>query len=438
MADGVPAAAVEHYRTIQVMQADAISRARLAWRRIQPNDISGSWEGLVEANVSPSVSKAQVAAAVAGSEYSAKTLAQQGAYSAPVEFVDPTAFGGYAADGRQLDSLLAAPAYRTKSLIGEGVSVSAALQRGQMLLDLIVRSTVTDAARQAASVDIAARPGVSYVRMLNPPSCSRCSILAGRIYKWNKGFRRHPACDCVHVCTMVADQAEAFANGLIDDPYEYFKSLDEAAQDRVFGRGNARAVRDGADIYQTVNSARGLTKSGVFTLEGTSKRGYANGVLKRGQKRMTPDTIYRLNPTREAALADLKAQGYILSQGQVPGGAIVGANREGFGALGRGGTRRAASNAVADARVTGVRDVNSRYTMTEAERRLYDSKRRYETALSGRDPFTSPGFGSTPDPYGTGTNTIGAGFRPATPAILAQTETDYRRWLRTNGEIFAD
>lgn len=39
--------------------------------------------------------------------------------------------------------------------------------------------------------------GVSlgYVRMLTPPSsCDRCVILAGRWYRWNQGFERHPMC----------------------------------------------------------------------------------------------------------------------------------------------------------------------------------------------------------------------------------------------------
>src|SRR5690606_23965723 len=33
-----------------------------------------------------------------------------------------------------------------------------------------------------------------YVRMLTPPSCSRCTVLAGRWYRKNAGFARHPGC----------------------------------------------------------------------------------------------------------------------------------------------------------------------------------------------------------------------------------------------------
>ncbi|WP_419404267.1 hypothetical protein, partial [Micrococcus sp. F3Y] len=68
-----------------------------------------------------------------------------------------------------------------------------ALTFGRDQLRALVKTTVTDAARVAAGADMAARPRVQgYVRMLNPPSCPRCVVLAGRFYRWNAGFRRHP------------------------------------------------------------------------------------------------------------------------------------------------------------------------------------------------------------------------------------------------------
>ena len=433
----IPKAAQDQYAHIQGVQIVALKAARRSWAGVDQARISETWIPKVRHDLTPVITAAQVNAATAGSDYSAMTLAQQGTYSAPTAYVDPRVFGGYAADGRPLETLLDAPAYRAKQLIGSGVAAPEAMSRARDYLDVLIASTVTDAARQSASVDIAARPGVGYTRMLNPPSCSRCTILAGRFYRWNRGFRRHPSCDCVHVATKAGSTQGALSEGLIQDPYEYFNSLSEAQQTKLFGKYNATAIRDGADISQVVNAASRSKRIGMFTTEGTTKRGYAGSILKPNQRRMTPDTIYRLNPTKEGALADLRAQGYLLPQGQVPTGAIRG-QAEGFGALGAGGQRRAASQAVLDARATGVRDPNVRYTMTEAERRVYDAKTRYETALTGRDPFTSPGFGNTPDPYGIGTNTSGAGFRPATPEILAQTEKEYRRQLIRQGEIFTD
>lgn len=75
--------------------------------------------------------------------------------------------------------------------------------------------------------------------------------------------------------------------------------------------------------------------------------------------------------------------------------------------------------------------------MTAAERRLYDAEMRYRMVLEGRNPFASPGFGSTPDPHGLGLNVVGKGSTaPLTPAIAATVEADYRRWLVTGGEKF--
>src|SRR5699024_1408125 len=132
-----------------------------------------------------------------------------------------------------------------------------------------------------------------------------------------------------------------------------------------------------------INARRGMTPNGTFTTEGTSRRGNASRLLKPRQRRMTPESIYAQAGSRQEAMDLLRHHGYILPEGQVAGGSLRGWDYEGFGQLGRGGTRRAASQAVLDARATGVRDPNNRYTMTAAERRLYDAKRRYEVALSG-------------------------------------------------------
>jgi hypothetical protein len=76
-----------------------------------------------------------------------------------------------------------------------------------------------------------------------------------------------------------------------------------------------------------------------------------------------------------------------------------------------------AREAVEKARATGVRNPASRATMTDAERRLNDSRSRYEQALSGRNPYSRDGKGLT-------------------PMLSAQAETDYRRWLASGGQIF--
>jgi hypothetical protein len=269
-------------------------------------------------------------------------------------------------------------------------------------------------------VDMAVRKNVGYVRMLTLPSCGRCVVLAGRFYRWNAGFLRHPRCDCRHV-----PSSENVAGDLRTDAYEAFNSYTPAQQDKHFGKGGAQAIRDGADVSQVVNSRRGMSASGRMTTEGTSRRGNYRQVTGR-DRRMTPQAIYDLNKgDRAAAVRDLERYGYILPGGQNPLGALRG-QREGFGALGRGGTRVGASAAVQQARETGVRDPLIRATMTTAERRLADAETRWRLVQQGVNPFGAP----------TMTSRAAYSAPPLTPAVAALVEQDYRRWLRTNGEVF--
>lgn len=432
MSATIPRPSVEFYNLLRRLRATAERQSARAWREVSRAYPYESWVRAVP-YLAASLSALQVEAASAGAEYGAATLAAQGEWVAPAAFVDPQRFGGgWASNGTRLDQTLLSPVFDVKSLLAGGMTSTQALTVGRDLLTRSAGMQVTDAGRVAAGVDTAARPGTGYVRMLNPPSCDRCTVLAGRFYRWNQGFLRHPKCDCVHVSTRAKSTDAAKAEGLISDPYEYFRGLSEAQQDKAFGRFRAQAIRDGGDIFQVVNSRRG--RRGAFTTEGTGKRGNARRGLKPGQRRMTPEAIYRLNPKREDALAALREHGYILPGGQVPGGSLRG-QVEGFGALGRGGTRKAASEAVVKARESGVR-AGDRYTMTAAERRVFDAETRYRMVLEGRNPFASPGFGNVADPFGARLNATGAGSQPLTPQIAAMVETDYRRWLASRGQMF--
>lgn len=416
----VPQAAREHYEAMQSLQMVVISAGRRAWRSVDPRFLGESWAEALS-DLTPVVAAAQVRAARSGSSYGAMTLAQQGSWVPPDAFVEPRAFGGYAADGRSLEGLLLSPIVRTKSALrreqifdeetgafagwSSPVPMTTALARGQSSLDTILRTAVADAGRQAAGADTTSRRGVGYIRMLNPPSCIRCAVLAGRFYRWNSGFQRHPKCDCVHVQSRVGSTAAAKSEGLIEDPMDYFNSLSSSEQDKLFGVANSQAIRDGADMSRVSNAYRG--RSGLTTTEGTSRRGFASDMRGR---RLTPEGIYKTAGSREEALRLLEQNGYTYPGGKSP------KPLEGYGALGRGGQRVGARTVVDEARRTGVRD-GSRYTMTAAERRVLDSEQRYLAVLDGRNPYSRSGSGLT-------------------PTISAQVETDYRRWLATNGEVF--
>ena len=414
-AEKYPTPTVKHYQNVQRAQARALRTADRLWREVDARYISESWAELLPYLVA-TVATEQTAAAGSAIDAGAAALAATGAWRAPDAFLDPVAFTGAAPDGAPLEYMLYDAARAAKKGIRRGMSEAGALTLGRGQLRTLVKTTVTDAGRAAGGVTVATRPGVGFVRMLNPPSCGRCAVLAGRFYRWNAGFRRHFRCDCVH--QPVAGQDRAKAEGLIADPYEYFASLPPKEQDRYFGAGAAQAIRDGADLNQVVNAQRGAEYAGISkdgtrrgqrrtgtTTEGTSRRG--NYTRSGGTSpRLTPEEIYRRAGTdRAKALELLQQNGYLVPGGQVPGGAILG-DREGYGALGRGGSRKGASEAVLRARATGVRDPNQRATMTEAERRVFDATLRWETVLAGRNP------------YGKG---------PLTPALAATAEADYRR-----------
>ena len=398
----VPAAAVAHYRAIQRLQALAVLSAEALWSEVSLSDLSGSWSEQATLLV-PALTGLQARAASAGSIYGATALAQQGLYEAPRRFVDPEAFSGFASDGRTLEGLLYSSVPHVKNLIGAGMAPAEALASGRSYLSGAVRTQVADAARAAAGVDISTRTNVGYVRMLNPPSCSRCSILAGKYYAWNSGFSRHPRCDCIHVPSTEKAITGAGAEGLLHDPYGYFESLSEADQDRLYTKASAQAIRDGGDIFQVVNSrARGMKPGGLVTTEGTSKRGnYGRGRAPR----LTPEGIYSQGKSREETLRLLERNGYILPGGQDPAGVLRG-SRDGYGQMGRGGTRVGARHAVERARATGVRNPATRATMTAAELRYFDAQMNWDAVSRGRNPF---------------------GRGKLTPELAAAVEFDFRR-----------
>ena len=399
----VPDAAVKHYRQMQRLQALVVLAGADLWSEVSLGDLSGSWAAQVPALV-PVLAGVQVQAASAGASYGASTLAEQGLYEAPQFFVNPKAFSGFASDGRTLEGLLYAPVPHTKTLIAGGMDPKQALKQGGKFLTTIARTQVADAGRAAAGADTVTRRNVGYVRMLNPPSCPRCSVLAGKFYRWNTGFQRHPKCDCVHVQTTARAAAES--EGLIHDPYEYFRSMPEAEQDKKYGKAEAQAIRDGADIFQVVNAKRGMKPGGLVTTEGTSKRGN----FGRQGPRLTPEAIYGKGLSREATVAELERYGYILPGGQNPTGVLRG-QAEGFGQLGRGGTRVGAREAVLRARETGVRDPNVRATMTAAERRVFDAQANWDAVRMGRNPFSN------------------AKAATVTPEVAARVEREYRKYI---------
>lgn len=425
----LPLSVVDHYNQMQVLKAGLVVDGLHAWAQVK------STKNIVEAwpyhmgVLLQQTRQAQFDAAVLGAAYGGVALAEQGQWIAPTGFVNVDAFVGVASDGRSLEGLLQAPAYAAVRGANQGLSEYEALQCGKRRLALTLGTVAVDAARQSAGVMIAARPGTGYVRMLNPPSCARCAVLAGRFYRWNAGFLRHPGCDCVHVPSRVGSTDAAYDEGLVDDPYEYFAGLSIKDQDKLFTKFGAQAIRDGADIGQVVNARRGMTSTGVFTSEGMGKYGHARTLLKARQRRLMPEIIYRhAAGSPEAARALLVEHGYILSGGQNPAGVLRG-QREGWGNFSRGAkTSKEAREAILRARETGVRD-GSKWTMTAAEKRLAEAERDWADVLRGLNPFGPAAAQRRGD-------SVKGYFPPLplTPAVAASVERRYMIALATGGE----
>ena len=265
------------------------------WALVGVGDLDGGWSG-----VGP-----QIVAAVTGGQYRAAALAdsyvdavssEQGIDAPAVGAVDAAVFAASAADGRSLASLLREPIITAKVGIGEGMPLGVARQRATNQLLMLAQVTVQDTGRAAVGAATVARPKLTgYVRMLTPPSCARCVILAGRVYRWSSGFARHPRCDCRHIPTI-----ENVAGDLTTDPNAYMASLGQAGREQALGKAAARALEDGADLNRVVNARRqGITVAGARPTRGKPAR-------------LTPDRIYAAaGDDRDEAIRLLRLHGYI-------------------------------------------------------------------------------------------------------------------------------
>lgn len=361
-------AAAAHYQQqqrINTVTANAVSRL---WQTRVGEDIDATY-ARAEGSILEMVATGQQAAARTGADYISQVLYDTEQVDLPVATVNPAAFAGTAADGRDLGGLFYSSVTSAKDAVAGGASLDEALLVGRRQLVMLALTTVADANRESIGAAMGARPAVEgWVRMLNPPSCGRCAILAGKFFRWNEGFKRHPRCDCRHI-----PASESIADDFTTNPYEYFKSLSGDDQVKLFGKSEARAINDGADIYRVMNvQTRGLGTGGrQATKYGTPRR-------------LTVDEIYRQAGTRTNALRMMADEGYITGP-QVAGGNILG-RVDGFGQFGKGGRARGASDAVVEATMTGVRNPLDRYTMTAAERRVYDAWYRANAAKSGYWP----------------------------------------------------
>lgn len=153
----------------------------------------------------------------------------------------------------------------------------------------LIESMTQETARAVQQAAVAVRPDIGWVRHLTLPSCSRCAVLAGRVYRWSDGFLRHPGCDCTMTPTGEGDSSMAYD----------VEGLARAGQVTGLSKADLRALDEGADFGRLVNvrsRKAGLTESGR--------------VLQRSG-RPTPEGIYRMTSDRAETLQLLTQHGYL-------------------------------------------------------------------------------------------------------------------------------
>lgn len=310
-------AALEHYTAQQALAATAAALSARLWAsKLDPANLDGSFTSDVAPSLLALLIRFQQLAAGSADDYVNAVLLEQGlALDAAGEII-PQTFTALASDGRDLPSLLREPVIRVKVALAARQPLTEALLSGAASLARIVSTQVADAGRNADGVALTARPHVEgYARMLTLPSCSRCVVLAGKFYKWNSGFRRHPRCDCRHIPAN-----EDNAGDLRTDP----RAAIAAGKVTGLSAADSKAIDDGSDPAQVINAQRGTYTADAFgkqllaTTEATSKRGqFGKAELAAGRKpgktpRLRPEEIYRIaGDDRTEALRLLERFGYL-------------------------------------------------------------------------------------------------------------------------------
>lgn len=230
---------------------------------------------------------------------------------------------GTAGDGLPVDGLLYGAVTHAKVMVGAGATAPEALTAGSSWLSTAVGTLLSDTGRASERLAMQARPVTGYVRMLTPPSCGRCVILAGKRSRTSEPFLRHPRCDCRNI-----PAAESVAGDLTVDPRTHLDSLSDEQLAKTLGsKANAAAYRDGADMNQLVNAYRrrgSVSAAQVFgrnvkyTTEAVTKRGIygrAATAARRGASRvprLMPESIDQIATDSADRMRLLRLYGWVL------------------------------------------------------------------------------------------------------------------------------
>jgi hypothetical protein len=291
--------AADHARSRARLAEKLRLEARDAWAQVDPARISETWLRQIP-RLLMLLTGGQHAATANADRYVTETLVEQGISPATEGRLDAKSLAGIASDGRPLESLLAQPGITAKWALSQGATLDRAMAAGNGLAQLVAHTQVADAGRIADQVALTTRRDAGgFTRMAVGGTCSRCLILAGRWYRWNADFNRHPKCDCIGV-----PSSENVAGDLRTDPRKAFEAMSAAEQDQVFTKAGAQAIRDGADMAKVVNARRGMQTAANGRLYATEAAGK--------RPRLMPEQIFRDAKDRDDAIRLLRLHGYIV------------------------------------------------------------------------------------------------------------------------------
>lgn len=284
------------------------------WRAVPPAAVGQVWGQQLPQAVGAFTVAQQVAAGMADG-YTRTVLAAQGLDPAPAGAVDPGAFAGTGASGFPLEDLLSIPAQAVESAVGAGAPIGAAASSGEGLLSRYAHTETGDAGRLSTQSALTARRVGGYVRVVTPGCCARCAILAGRWYRYNASFLRHPGCSCQGV--PAGSEDGAVAEGFVTDA----KALFDEGKVSGLSQAESQAIALGADPAQVVNARDGMYAAGgrSYTSSGTTRRGVAGArILARSmaEAKGAPLAVYRNFAVDRLTLARFQAQyGPIMRRG---------------------------------------------------------------------------------------------------------------------------
>lgn len=301
-----------------------IERIQQIWQGLSVAGVEEDLLGDAGASIVTAVAGGQLTVAAAAQAYIAAQMAAQGGSALAEAALVAEAFAGVAPDGGPLETLLFLPAIGVRRRLAAGLAPEEAMLGGLADMARYASTAVSDAARTADQVAMAANPScVAYVRVVQLPACARCIVLSGQMYTRSEGFLRHPNCDCQTLPLREHEWPE------VPTPQQMFERLSEREQRRTFTVAGAQAIRSGADVGQIVNARRGMSRPGASTTtEGITRRGVygrrarrAGGEFVRypGQRysqtttpRLTPEAIFAQASGRREQLKLLRRYGYIV------------------------------------------------------------------------------------------------------------------------------